>query len=629
MSSAVVVDDVESLLGGFRRIVQEEFGHMRTDLLDQVRALVPGSPSVPHVAKGVAPSGPKVAVLPVQPVADRRQQSHPSCPGDNMQDQPSLPESTKTVKILEDEVVAQESTPSLGHSHGSLQHTTHSVKAFLPVRSYRFREALRDITCLDEATDQHLPRFRSTRGLHHSAKVHPCSSEQLEDTLKRAANATADAPREAGTAMDGSQASMDANPSTFMSRKEMMHGRVSSVQTALGLSPKHMDTGFDREISDVSRSTLRRRLAVIVRSSRFDALSLCVVMFSAALIGAQTDHMARHREAEPPVIYRTLDVILLVYFIMESSVRLYVYRRRFFSMWGWGWNVFDLLLIGFQVTEAILSGSNLSSTTLLRLARMLRTVRVLRAIHVMRIAQELRLLVSCILHSAHTFWWSMILIMTMIYVFAVHFSQIALAQRIEDGLPASSEGPGRLSKWYGNVPRSALSLFQGLTGGVDWNDLVEPLVEYVSPWMGTVFFLYTSFAMLCVMNVVMATFVQNATERAAEVHEAHKVFQAGRLFETLDSDSKGTITLDEIERNLQSPAVQDFFKSIDVDVKEARILFDMLDADDSGEIEFSEFISGCMRLQGPSKAIDLVLVMREIREALAVLKPGAQKGELA
>lgn len=451
-----------------------------------------------------------------------------------------------------------------------------------------------------------------------------------QDTLKRAADVTVDAPPEAGMAMavEGSQRSVAAKQSILLGRGDMMQVKKSSVQTALGLSHKQVDKSFDREISDVSRSALRRRLAAIVRSSYFDAVSLCVVMFSAALIGVQTDHMARHREAEPPVFYRTLDAILFVYFVVESSVRLFLYRRRFFSMWGWGWNVFDLLLIGLQVTEAILSGSNLSSSTLLRLARMLRTVRVLRAIHVMRIATELRLLVSCILHSAHTFWWSMILIMTMIYVFAVHFSQIVLAQRIEDGLPESSEGPGRLTLWYGNVPRSAMSLFQGLTGGVDWNDLVDPLVQYVSPWMGSVFFLYTSFAMLCVMNVVMATFVQNVTERAAEVQEAHKVFQASRLFQTLDTDSKGTITLDEIERNLQSPAVQDFSRSIDVDVQEARILFDMLDADNSGAIEFSEFISGCIRLQGPSKAIDLVLVMREIREALAELQAGSHRGEL-
>lgn len=57
---------------------------------------------------------------------------------------------------------------------------------------------------------------------------------------------------------------------------------------------------------------------------------------------------------------------------------------------------------------------------------------------------------------------------------------------------------------------------------------------------------------------------------------------------------------------------------------EARLLFDMLDADNSGEIQFTEFLSGCMRLQGPAKAIDMVLVMRELREAIAVASPVAQ-----
>merc|ERR1719382_1543406 len=95
-----------------------------------------------------------------------------------------------------------------------------------------------------------------------------------------------------------------------------------------------------------------------------------------------------------------------------------------------------------------------------------------------------------------------------------------------------------------------------------------------------------------------------------------KVSRASLLFDKLDSTQTGEISISEIEEHLESEEVREFFRSIDVDVCEARWLFDMLDHDGSGTVDFQEFLAGCLRLQGPAKAIDLVLVMRELRECL-------------
>merc|ERR1712187_9201 len=81
----------------------------------------------------------------------------------------------------------------------------------------------------------------------------------------------------------------------------------------------------------------------------------------------------------------------------------------------------------------------------------------------------------------------------------------------------------------------------------------------------------------------------------------------------LDEDGSGFISFNEIEDHLQSEAVQEYFKAIDVDPSEAKHLFEMLDINGSGEIDLEEFLSGCLRLQGPAKALDLLLVTRENR----------------
>jgi len=282
-------------------------------------------------------------------------------------------------------------------------------------------------------------------------------------------------------------------------------------------------------------------------------------------------------------------------------------------------HLLDLVLVVLQfMEECLLIITSMEDSSIGRLllsfVRVFRALRVVRILHVVRYLEDLRLLVSCIIHSSRAFMWALVFILLMVYVVAVHFTQIALWHRLDD-----AQDGQELERWFGSVPRAVLSLFQGLTGGVDWDDLVSPLIEQISPWMGVAFCLYTGFGIIAVMNVVTATFVQQAIDRAAQVKDCHKMSQANALFRAVDEESDGVIAFEELAPHLETDEVKDFFRSIDVDLSEARCLFDMLDTDDSGEIEFAEFLSGCMRLQGPAKAIDLVLVMRELKEVLQLV----------
>jgi len=213
------------------------------------------------------------------------------------------------------------------------------------------------------------------------------------------------------------------------------------------------------------------------------------------------------------------------------------------------------------------------------------------------------MLVICIVQSSKAFVWSLALIVLVLYVVGVYITHLVLAVRV-DNLDTDFVS---LERWYSNVPRTVLSLFQGLTGGVDWDDITRPLMESVSPWIGVFFFLYMAFAIILVLNVVTATFVEASIERAGKVHELEQLSHASKLFKSLDRDGSGYITLDELEDHLECIEVQNFFQSIDVDVGEARAVFKVLDVDDTNTIEFWEFLTGCLRLQGPAKSIDLVL----------------------
>lgn len=48
--------------------------------------------------------------------------------------------------------------------------------------------------------------------------------------------------------------------------------------------------------------------------------------------------------------------------------------------------------------------------------------------------------------------------------------------------------------------------------------------------------------------------------------------------------------------------------------EDAFMLFHMLDASHDGHIQADEFLNGCLRLDGPAKAIDLAAFMEESRK---------------
>merc|ERR1712151_1259413 len=90
--------------------------------------------------------------------------------------------------------------------------------------------------------------------------------------------------------------------------------------------------------------------------------------------------------------------------------------------------------------------------------------------------------------------------------------------------------------------------------------------------------------------------------------------QMCQMFVDLDDDGSGTVTWAEFEQHLENPQMVEYLKVIDLDPHEAKKLFSMLDLDGSGEIDGEELVSGCLRLHGSAKALELAAFMHEFGE---------------
>jgi len=277
-------------------------------------------------------------------------------------------------------------------------------------------------------------------------------------------------------------------------------------------------------------------------------------------------------------------------------------------MSGWRWNMFDLVMVMMQLFDMILEHflavdgdghSTSGNMSFMRLLRILRIVRIVRIVRVLRYVSELRAMVTSILSSCRSLLWTLILVLLFTYVVSVYFTSL-VADRSE------SLDNAEVKRYYGSLMSTLFSLFKALTNGVDWGDLAEPLMDEISPHIGFVFALYMCFAVVCIMNVITAIFVESSLLRAEEDKESQSLQQLQSVFHATDIDCNGKITRGELSNALREHKLAE---SIDIGLNDASALFDLLDVDNTGEVDSEEFVLGCLRIRGAVRGIDMANVM--------------------
>lgn len=359
----------------------------------------------------------------------------------------------------------------------------------------------------------------------------------------------------------------------------------------------------------------------------FQAFFAGLIVLNAVTIGLQTDHMAQQITEVVPPIYILLDRIFCLTFTIELSLRFLAYGRRFFSETGLLWGIFDCCVVGLQVSEELLQviapltagegSTGAGNMSFMRVMRILRLVRVLRIIRIIRFMDKLRMLVASIMSSMRSLIWTLMLLVLGIYVVGIYFTQLVLDFRFSRSAE-SIHVVEKLAPYFGRLSPSMLTLYQAMSGGINWYDLSSPLLE-ISTLQGLVFVLYTAFTVLALTNVVTGVFVEGALKSAKQEEEDVMLDTLRRMFWENEVDGECSqsryLGKEEFKQRLDNPALSTYLQSISVDPTEASLLFTLIDNDDSGMIDYEEWLCGCMRIRGAARAIDTILLHHEIVEA--------------
>jgi len=359
----------------------------------------------------------------------------------------------------------------------------------------------------------------------------------------------------------------------------------------------------------------------------FDIVLGVVILVNAVAIGAETSRRSEGKEMGPVLV--ALDWMFYTIYVVELLTRLAAFGMKVFQS---RWVKFDCFLVICATLDIILSaelGDNkedlsesedwaISILNKIMLVRLLRLLRLAKLVRLMVQFKVLWMLVIGLVHSLHTLFWTFVILVSLIYVFAI----MGMEMIYQD--PTRSDAfNDAVFQHFGSLYSSCLTLVAGLT--IDsLSDVYRPLI-YEKPWLMSYFVLYVLIVCIALMNLVTALMVESSMAQAADDREVQHAWELaqkrrvlvelGDLFRQLDEDGSDMVEMTELraapkplkDRLLQLMSTEDF--------GEVETLFSALDSDASGALTVDEFCQGLSKVLNGTP-IELIRIMKQNEELL-------------
>jgi len=424
-------------------------------------------------------------------------------------------------------------------------------------------------------------------------------------------------------------------------KEEVEDGRLKTAQSVSPRDPCRSlpfgtSTPTPRPTRTVRRKTLKRMGTAASRiffrgptnddarlswSDLGDMIIAVSIALNGLFFGLQANFSAENTTDAVPLFFSFAELVFCIIFTTELGTRLWKHKIRFFYAEGWQWNWFDSFLVILQLLDvavellfgsensAIGTATAMKNVAFLRLLRLMRLLRILRLVRLLQFFGELNVVTSAIIGSIKSLCGTLLLIMLMMYIVGIVFTQVVTEYRIE--LLVDGETDTNLVYWWGSLFRSILTLYQSILGGVDWDDVTNPLMQ-ISPVWAIGFSFYIAFVCLAMMNVITGIFVESALKNAENEKDKSFIAHVRGIYDLYASDASGVIHREEFDTLAKDQEFQQQMKEIGVDVKMAKNLFNLLDEDASDSIDCEELLNGLVRLRAGARYLDILTVLGEV-----------------
>eukprot|EP00929_Paragymnodinium_shiwhaense_P052113 TRINITY_DN26124_c0_g1_i1.p1 TRINITY_DN26124_c0_g1~~TRINITY_DN26124_c0_g1_i1.p1 ORF type:complete len:733 (-),score=169.87 TRINITY_DN26124_c0_g1_i1:305-2386(-) len=344
----------------------------------------------------------------------------------------------------------------------------------------------------------------------------------------------------------------------------------------------------------------RKRVRRVVESQPYRLLLATATVTGIAFVAIETDVQARGDTREPWLMICNL--ALLGLYIVDVALRLFTLSWHFFRSIH---NMSDFLLVILDIVLELWTGIP-SLFAALKAVRFLRLVRFCQTCSDLR---ELYLMMMGILSSVRALLFASILmffLLTLFSILAVYFVRPHMAELMDSG--AFGDSCLQCESAFDTVMNSNLTLMSILVANDGWERLATPLIHR-SPAAAIILLASFLVVNLGFLNTIAAVIVDRQAQArlddmdytlAQQSKELLRSFDSLRdMFLSVDVDGNGDLTLSEVIKCYESS--DDFrrlLNRIDVHKADLPVVFDMIDADGSGCLEFTEFVTGLHSLSG-------------------------------
>lgn len=368
--------------------------------------------------------------------------------------------------------------------------------------------------------------------------------------------------------------------------------------------------------------------ARMVRSAWFNGFAMTLIMVNCLWSAANTDRHIRAisdgKDFDDSHLAVVEDSFTLI-FAIEVVLRLSAMRLWFFLGKERMWNLFDGTLVAVSVFDFVAGGRVFHSKLFLRIIRMARTMKMLRAMRLFRFFRQLRIMMASILGTLVTLFWLFALLCMVIFVFSLFFLQ-AVISHVEEKLDNNESPHPGFKLHYSSLPDTMWSLFLSISGGLDWSDVQRPLSD-ISVAYTLLFGFFVIFTTFGVMNVVIGMFVAAASENIDKqiltqehlVRKRQFLKDMFQLFKEFGAEEDGELTFEQFRDKMEMDEVRATFALHELDCEDAHLIFHLLDPENVGRINMQKFISGCYRLKGTARGMEMYLIREQMTDMFSLL----------
>jgi len=340
----------------------------------------------------------------------------------------------------------------------------------------------------------------------------------------------------------------------------------------------------------------------------FEHATYLLILLNAVWIAIETDGNSATILLDAPLHFQIAEHFFCSCFTYELIVRFLAFEWKINACRD-AWFVFDSVLVFSMVFETWVitvvaltlgGGGEMGGVSILRLVRLLRLSRVARVARLFRAVPELLILIRGLRAAVRSVVFTLILLLSIIYVFGIAFTQLCAGTGCEASFP--------------DVPAAMHTLL--LNGALmdSLGTIVEPLQQQ-SPALLLLFYGFLLLAAMTLMNMLIGVICEVVSAVAATEREAMTLgFVKERIKELMalgDDNADCQITKKEFLNLLSNKAATTILEDVGVDVVGlvdfADTIFEADCSDEFGEpqqkvLSFADFMGVILDLRGSNTA---------------------------